>query len=222
MTGYLGAKTGSGVYQAIVNLIPPHDTYIEAFLGTGAVMKRKAPAIRNIGIDKNESCIAEFNYAAAELYTTDAFDFLPTFDYRAAGRCVVYADPPYVPSTRTSKARYKHELTETQHYELLEILKKLPCKVLLSGYRNEIYKEQIPDWWSMDFQAMSRGGVRTETIWCNFEPSNVHYHTYAGTNFTDRQRIKRKAERWASNFSALPPGERQAILAALLSSESKQ
>lgn len=42
--GYLGAKSGSGVFQTIINLIPPHDTYIEAFLGTGAVMKRKAPA----------------------------------------------------------------------------------------------------------------------------------------------------------------------------------
>lgn len=34
----------------------PHDTYIEGFLGTGAVMKRKAPVLRNIGLD------LKFNY----------------------------------------------------------------------------------------------------------------------------------------------------------------
>lgn len=36
MDNYLGGKNGSGVYQAIINLLPPHDTYIEGFLGTGA------------------------------------------------------------------------------------------------------------------------------------------------------------------------------------------
>ncbi|MEL4287149.1 hypothetical protein AAEI02_19675 [Shewanella xiamenensis] len=65
---YLGGKNGSGVYQAIINLLPPHDTYIEGFLGTGAVMKRKAPALRNIGLDLNKACIDGFGYAAAELY----------------------------------------------------------------------------------------------------------------------------------------------------------
>ncbi|MCG9790671.1 hypothetical protein L1D61_26435 [Vibrio mediterranei] len=38
---YLGAKSGSGVYQTIINLMPPHDTYIEAFLGTGAIMRKR-------------------------------------------------------------------------------------------------------------------------------------------------------------------------------------
>jgi hypothetical protein len=59
---YLGAKNGSGVYQAIINLMPPHDTYIEPFLGTGAVMRRKAPAARSIGLDKNQSCIDNFDF----------------------------------------------------------------------------------------------------------------------------------------------------------------
>jgi hypothetical protein len=36
-----------------------------------------------------------------------------------------------------------------------------------------------------------------------------------GVNFTDRQRIKRKAERWAAKFAALPPVERIAVLKAM-------
>ena len=32
MQNYLGSNNGSGVYQRIVQLIPPHDTFIEPFL----------------------------------------------------------------------------------------------------------------------------------------------------------------------------------------------
>jgi len=37
----------------------------------------------------------------------------------------------------------------------------------------------------------------------------------AGTNFRDRQSLKRKADRWKSTFQAMPPIERAALLAAL-------
>lgn len=221
---YLGAKNGSGVYQAIINLMPPHDTYIEPFLGTGAVMRRKAPAARSIGLDKNQSCIDSFDftvlvsngYTVPELLLADAFDYLAEFEYSKAGKTLIYADPPYMHSTRTSNARYQHELTDEQHKELLQILKAVPANVILSGYRNDLYDTQLAGWWCMDFQAMTRGGVRTETVWCNFEPGEIHYHTYAGKNSTDRQRIQRKAARWAKNFAALPQPEKQAVLAALL------
>ena len=35
--------------------------------------------------------------------------------------------------------------------------------------------------------------VNTEVVWFNFAPDRVHWASYAGRNFTDRQRIKRKA-----------------------------
>lgn len=223
---YLGAKNGSGVYQAIINLMPPHDTYIEAFLGTGAVMCRKGPAARSIGLDKNQRCIDGFDstglvaagYVVPELICTDAINFMAEFDYAAAGKTLIYCDPPYVHSTRTSSARYEHELTDREHLDLLQLLKVVRADVIISGYRNDIYQTELDDegWWSMDFQAMTRGGVRTETVWCNFEPGKVHYHKYAGKNHTDRQRIQRKAARWAKNFAVLPQPEQQAILAALL------
>lgn len=214
--GYLGAKNGSGVYQAIINLIPPHDTYIEPFLGTGAVLSRKASAARDIGIDLNPLCINQELFPNAELHCGSAFDFLGSFNFAASGRTVVYCDPPYLLSTRTSRARYEHEFTEGDHKALLTLLLTTPAFVMLSGYKNPLYEEALAGWWSVDFQAMSRGGVRTETVWCNFEPKEVHYHTFAGKNFTDRQRIKRKAQRWARSFADLPAAERQAILAEIL------
>lgn len=219
LDNYLGAKNGSGVYQAIINVIPPHETYIEGFLGTGAVLRRKAPAKRNIGIDLYKPCIDGFNYTAAELLHADIFEFLATFDFENNGRIVLYLDPPYVKDTRTSNMKYEHDFTDDDHVRLLNLALSLPCFVIISGYRNSIYKTYIDHWWSYDFQAMTRGGVRTETIWCNFEPKEIHYHTYAGKDFTDRQRIQRKAKGWAKKFEKLPFGERQAILTALLSVE---
>jgi len=48
---YPGGKNGSGVYQRIISQMPPHEVYIEPFLGAGAIMRLKRPAKLNIGID---------------------------------------------------------------------------------------------------------------------------------------------------------------------------
>src|SRR5688572_27326801 len=104
---YPGGKNGSGVYQTIINLMPPHDTYIEPFLGAGAVMRMKRPAAQNIGIDRDPEALAHFNEKNAAdpiaknddagsvtVINGDAFDFLTT--YRFTGRELVYCDPPYL------------------------------------------------------------------------------------------------------------------------------
>ena len=48
---YPGGKAGDGVYQRLISLMPPHEVYIEPFLGGGAIMRHKRPALLNIGID---------------------------------------------------------------------------------------------------------------------------------------------------------------------------
>jgi site-specific DNA-adenine methylase len=55
---YPGGKNGAGVYQTIINLMPPHDVYIEPFLGGGAIMRQKRPALLNIGVDLDPGAIA--------------------------------------------------------------------------------------------------------------------------------------------------------------------
>lgn len=179
-----GSKNGAGVYQAIINLIPPHDTYIEPFLGSGAVMRRKAPAAESIGIDLNLSSITNFKCDyPVDLKATDAIRYLETLTPH--GKTVIYCDPPYVHSTRTSSHRYDYELSDLDHRRLLDALKQLHCHILISGYRSELYDEYLPDWHTIDFRAMTRGGVRTETVWMNFEPGEIHYHIFAADNYTD-------------------------------------
>ena len=119
--------------------------------------------------------------------------------------------------TRTSRARYRHEYTVEDHIQLLACLKSLPenVSVILSGYRSELYNHMLPGWRTREFQAMTRGGVRTEKIWMNYPEGAAYSHTFAGKDYNDRYRIKRKAQRWKEKFAALPPAERLAIMVAL-------
>lgn len=219
--GYLGAKSGSGIYQAIIGLMPPHDTYIEPFAGSGVILARKAPAARSIILDKDPAAVAALRawVSAAEVHEADALDFLPRLKVHELGRVLIYADPPYLHATRTSSKRYRCELTNQDHQALAGVLHDLAaqgCAIILSGYPSPLYDQLFAGWDSREFQAMTRGGVRTEKVWFNFEPGAAHWSTYAGRNFTDRQRIKRKAARWGAKFAALPPAERQAVMAALM------
>jgi DNA adenine methylase len=57
---YPGGKNGAGVYQAIINRMPPHSVYIEPFLGGGALMRLKRPAALNIGLDRDAIALRRF------------------------------------------------------------------------------------------------------------------------------------------------------------------
>ena len=219
MGGYFGSKATSGLCQAIIALMPPHDTYIESHLGGGAIMQRKPPALRNIGIDRDQRALEKFRcpYPVERIHGC-AHRFLAKYDYR--GRELVYCDPPYLKETRTSGRCYRFDYEEQDHLELLGLLKKLPCQVIVSGYPSALYDQWLAGGESLELQVMNQGGVRTEKVWFNFRCERVHWARYAGKNHTDRQRIKRKAENWARRYRTLPPGERLAVLAALMAVEA--
>ena len=219
MGSYFGSKATSGLCQPIIAMMPPHDTYIETHLGGGAIMRRKPPALHNIAIDLDPEPLAAFDcdYPVEKVHGC-AHRFLSTYDYR--GRELVYCDPPYLHHTRTSGRRYRFDYEEQNHVELLELLERLPCSVMLSGYPSSLYEELLPDWRTLELQVMNQDGVRTEKLWFNFTPDRVHWPRYAGKNFTDRQRIKRKAENWAKRYQALPPAERLAVLSSLMAVEA--
>jgi hypothetical protein len=69
---------------------------------------------------------------------------------------------------------------------------------------------------------MTRGGPRTEKLWFNYDIDRRYWAGYAGKNFTDRQRIKRKAQRWGQKYRALPNAERLAVLAAIMEEEGSE
>jgi DNA adenine methylase len=221
MGSYFGSKATSGLCQPIIALMPPHDTYIETHLGGGAIMKRKPPALHNIGIDLDARALARFacHYPVEKIHGC-AHRFLA--EYPFAGRELLYCDPPYLQHTRTSGRRYRFDYEEHDHIELLALLKRLPCRVILSGYPSALYDEWLGDWQTLELQVMNQAGVRTEKLWLNFTPERLFWAGYAGRNFTDRQRIKRKAESWARRYQAMPRAERLAVLAGLMAVEAEE
>jgi DNA adenine methylase len=221
MGSYFGSKATSGLCQAIIAMMPPHDVYIETHLGGGAIMKRKPPAVHNVGIDLNRRAVEKFECDySVELIHGCAHRFLAQYEF--TGRELVYSDPPYLKQTRRSGRRYRFDYEEQDHVELLTLLKRLPCHVMLSGYPSELYEELLGGWQSVELQVMNQAGVRTEKLWFNFTVDRVHWARYAGRNFTDRQRIKRKAESWGRRYRALPRRERLAVLSAMMAAEADE
>lgn len=175
---------------------------------------------RSIGIDRDPAVLAAFDPTyAVELVEGDCLAFLQAFNFAEAGRVFIYHDPPYLLSTRTSRRRYRCDYTEADHLRLLAGCRDLPALQMISGYPSQLYDEQLLGWRTIEFQVMTRGGPRTEKLWMNYA-ATAYWSTFAGRNFTDRQRIKRKATRWADHYRRLPPGERLAVLAALLEVEA--
>ena len=202
-------------------MMPPHDTYIESHLGGGAIMKRKPSAMSNIGIDLDAPSLADFSCDyPVQLVNECAHHYLKHYDYQ--GREIIYSDPPYLHHTRSSTRRYRHDYDERDHTELLTLLKSLPCNVILSGYPSTLYDDLLGDWHSLELQVMNQGGVRTEKLWHNYRIDRVHWASFAGKNFTDRQRIKRKAANWGKTYRALPRAERVAVLAAMMAVEAQE
>jgi len=221
MGSYFGSKATSGLCQAIIAMMPPHDTYVETHLGGGAIMRRKPPALRNIGIDLNGRALERFQCDyPVELIHGCAHRYLAEHQYQ--GRELVYCDPPYLQATRSSGRRYRFDYEDQDHVELLGLLKSLPCAVMLSGYPSRLYDELLRGWQSVELQVMNQAGVRTEKLWFNFTVDRVHWARYAGNNHTHRQCIKRKAENWGRRYQALPRAERLAVLSAMMGVEADE
>lgn len=104
----------------------------------------------------------------AQIEQAPAVDVIKRFQHPDV---LIYADPPYVLSTRKGR-QYNVEMTEdAQHIELLEALKDHPGPVILSGYDNELYNRHLQGWVKLHKKALAEGGVtRTETVWLNYEP----------------------------------------------------
>lgn len=218
-----GGKQASGSYQQIINQIRPHDIYMELFLFNGTVYRFKKPATQSYLNDLNPQVISDWkNCCSADniVYTiSNATEFLKAFKFGKHLRYCIYLDPPYPHSSRKSKHRYKFEMTDDEHRELLNVVLNLPTNVdvLISTYENSIYEEMLSDWHLHTYVSQTRKGLATEYLYMNYtnELGLLHDYSYLGEDRTDRQRIKRKIEREINRLSSLPVQERNAIIEAV-------
>lgn len=250
---YPGGKGASGAAQQLINLMPPHTHYIELFAGGGFIFRLKKPAAINTAVDIDPKAIIKlaekFNQQMAEipsfenklspkmflfgldsnvftLINKDAFEFLDrlqefTQDYKGI---FIYADPPYVPATLSSRQRYTYTFDTEAHEALLKRLVSLPCHVMISGYNSTLYNRMLPDWKTHTFNVRTRAAkgitTREETVWMNYDINQFdtrHDYRFLGDTFRDRERIRKQQRRWAAKFHRMPPLLRNAMLDKLTS-----
>ena len=90
-----------------------------------------------------------------------------------AGPLVQDADPLLVLG-RDVTGYHWVEMSDADHRSLLELIQTLKGKVMLSGYRSELYDRMLVGWCRHDFDMPNNaaGGTTkrrmTECLWCNF------------------------------------------------------
>jgi DNA adenine methylase len=88
---------------------------------------------------------------------------------------LLYLDPPYVPETRSTKARhgdgyhtYGHEMSIDDHHALLEQVQASKSMIVISGYPSEIYDKALKGWTRREGRARAyRNKPATEILWLN-------------------------------------------------------
>lgn len=210
---YPGGK--GKTYQHIINLMPPHEVYVETHLGGGAVLRNKKPSTKTIAIDLDarvvESWRSSPNGDGIDLFCMRAEEFLQSYSF--TGGELLYVDPPYHPSTRRQARVYKHDYSHEDHERLLGILVRLPCRVILSGYANPLYEQMLAGWRTQTFRAKTHTDLRVETVWLNYEPpAQLHDCRFLGADFRERLAVKRRLQRLQSKFRSMDRIERSAFI----------
>lgn len=109
-------------------------------------------------------------FAGVQIEHRPALDCIARY---AHADCLIYADPPYVLSTRAAK-QYAHEMTDSDHLALLDVLDAHPGPVLLSGYRCPLYDERLAGWQVRTKRMLAGSGkLRDEVLWLNPVAANA-------------------------------------------------
>lgn len=228
LSRYPGGKNGAGVFQKIINVIPAHTTYVEVFAGSAAIYRRKAAAASSIllELDPAQAELLTKEIPGATVICDDGLDYIDErLDDDLTG-WFFYIDPPYLHSTRKDTTQYgQYELDDQSHWHLVEYLlpraTKAGAKFALSGYRSDMYDEaaEAHGWHRTDYQTRTRQGTVIESLWTNYSPAGAVPAdlTWAGDNFRERERLKRKAARWTAKLRNMPALERAFIRQALAS-----
>lgn len=226
MGNYPGNKNIPGVYQKIINEIPFHNNYYELFCGGASIAKLLYDPISSVvkynlnDIDKSVCTILKTKISTLDLnnnisITSKNYLDIMQSDLSLAGvDTFVFMDPPYLHETRKNNINlYKYEMNESDHMQLLLSSLQLKCNLMIIHPVCNLYDEVLKGWRKKILKIRYHNKTSIECLYMNYEKPNIlQSDLYLGSNRTDRQRIKRKANRFISKLSTLPEQERNYIL----------
>jgi DNA adenine methylase len=106
-----------------------------------------------------------------QIESMDALEFIERYDSENA---LIYFDPPYLKATRSHADEYAVEMGEEQHKEAAKLLNSCKAKVIVSGYRHELYDEIYEGWKRIDKKFLANSQqTKMESLWLspNIEPA---------------------------------------------------
>lgn len=94
---------------------------------------------------------------SVQINNMDALKLIKNYNYED---CLIYADPPYLRSTK-SQGMYAYEMSKRQHINFLEIITQHRGPAIVSGYESELYNTYLYSWRKIYYRDK-------EVIWLNF------------------------------------------------------
>ena len=103
---------------------------------------------------------------SVQIENRPALEVMERFDYEGV---FMYLDPPYLLNTRSGE-QYKHEMSDTDHEEMLLKALESKAKIMISGYASEMYDDYLRGWSRLELKSCAENGrPRTEVVWMNYE-----------------------------------------------------
>ena len=110
-------------------------------------------------------------------------------DYGKHPNVLLYCDPPYLATARSS-TNYRHEMAgEAEHRALAAGLEACAAAVVLSGYASPLYEDLYDGWHRVELTAWTGNGIRngatktdgnrTEVLWSNRPIGEPHLFSEA-------------------------------------------
>lgn len=120
--------------------------------------------------DTIDAAAAKLRGSTTNLVQIEHMDALRLIRRYNTPDALIYLDPPYVRSSRKSGALYKCEMNDVQQEELLKIISSSRAKIIISGYRNELYDKYLPGWETDSTMSQTTStAMAEETIWMNYK-----------------------------------------------------
>ena len=216
MQNYKGHKGIPGVYQKIINHIPKHSKYIELFAGSAAIYSLMTVPVRTVILnDINPEVYSNLTvrYPGTIVTNENAIRILQSNLNILAKETFIFLDPPYLHSTRPNGTNlYDFEMTDSDHVQLLTAALQMNCFIMIIHPKCELYDTYLKDWYKIEVKIRYNNKTSIECLYMNYKLDELQDYTYLGSDCWDRQRIKRKGERWVNKLLAMPELERQYII----------
>ena len=214
MNNYTGNKDFSNVIHFLINRLPKSSRYFSLFFGGGGLEKSVYTAAAHfVCAEKNPACK---KHEVDEVATIEYFDYQDLIEDNVFTRSdFIFADPPYMLSTRTTGRKYyKFEFTDQDHYTFLSSIDTIDANIMITHPECDLYNEHLSAWSKERFVYMTRAGKFEDCLYTNYQAAALELLNYdcLGVDFIDRQRIKRQRQNVVNKFMNLDDHVRRAIV----------